>query len=585
MKSLLNEDRVWREEQLDEELIARIREELNCSSVFARVVARRYGDEVERARLQPGFTGAFPENILHSPDDLPDSSLAVERIVEALEKRQGIFIHGDFDVDGLSSSALVYRGIRGIKDLPGPSKVKVDVGSRSVGHGISKNVSSRLLEEDFDLLITTDCGVRGIDEISHLQNFGVDVVVTDHHEPADNLPPAVAVVDPKRGDSSYPNPYLSGAGVAFKVVSRLHNELGIDKEVERGLLQLAALGTVSDLVPLIVGGEDENRWLVKSGLKELEEKPITGVSALLGETSRSGEEVTPETISYRIAPKLNSANRVGDPQVSFLLLATEREDRAAHLAKTLIDYDRDRSRLQNKLLRSAREKLADRGFDPEKENLVFVSGEGWNPGIIGLIASRLSNHYGLPAVAVSRERTRVRGSARGVDGVSVVEALEECSDCLTRFGGHEMAGGFAASSSDLAELRSCLESWAARQKLERGKATRESFLDARLDPVQVTRGLYDELKRLSPFGRGNPRPKFWMEGLKIVSARRVGNSKSHLKMKLAGEDEVLDCIGFGMGEDLPVLKEEDTVSPVFTLDLNEWRGQEKIQLKLEDFLS
>ncbi len=585
MRSLLDEDRVWHEKEVDEELVGRTREELNSSSVFARVVSRRYGEGVERARLIPGYIDGLPEKAFHSPDDLPDIEPAVDRIIEALEKEQDVFIHGDFDVDGLSSSALVYRGIRGVQDLPGPGKVKVDVGSRNVGHGISRNVSARLLEEDFDLLITTDCGVRGMDEISHLQSFGVDVVVTDHHEPAEDLPPAVAVVDPKREDSSYPNPYLAGAGVAFKVIRHLRDELGLEAEGGKGLLQLAALGTVSDLVPFIVDGEDENRWLVRSGLEEVGKDPITGISALLGETGQSENGLTPETVSYRLAPKLNSANRVGDPQVSFLLLATENEDRAAHLAKTLIDYDRDRSRLQKKLLRSAREKLSNRGFDPDEENLIFVSGEDWNQGIIGLIASRLSSRFGLPAVAVSRERTEVRGSVRGVAGMSVIEALEECSDYLTRFGGHEMAGGFAASSSDLTELKACLKSWAKDQDLEQGEEKKENYLDARLDPVQANRKLYDELEGLSPFGRGNPRPKFWMEGLKIVSARRVGNSKNHLKMKLAGENEVLDCIGFGMGDDLPALQEEGRVNPVFTLDLNEWRGEEKVQLKLEDFLS
>ncbi|MBS3766018.1 DHH family phosphoesterase, partial [Candidatus Bipolaricaulota bacterium] len=420
MRSLLDEDRVWHEKEVDEGLVGRTREELNSSSVFARVVSRRYGEGVERARLIPGYIDGLPEKAFHSPDDLPDIEPAVDRIIEALEKEQDVFIHGDFDVDGLSSSALVYRGIRGVQDLPGPGKVKVDVGSRNVGHGISRNVSARLLEEDFDLLITTDCGVRGMDEISHLQNFGVDVVVTDHHEPAEDLPPAVAVVDPKREDSSYPNPYLAGAGVAFKVIRHLRDELGLEAEGGKGLLQLAALGTVSDLVPFIVDGEDENRWLVRSGLEEVGKDPITGISALLGETGQSENGLTPETVSYRLAPKLNSANRVGDPQVSFLLLATENEDRAAHLAKTLIDYDRDRSRLQKKLLRSAREKLSNRGFDPDEENLIFVSGEDWNHGIIGLIASRLSSRFGLLAVAVSRERTKVRGSVRGVAGMSVI---------------------------------------------------------------------------------------------------------------------------------------------------------------------
>ncbi|MFP4201853.1 MAG: single-stranded-DNA-specific exonuclease RecJ [Candidatus Acetothermia bacterium] len=584
MKSLINQDRVWREKEVDEELVRRNKEKLNCSSVFARVVSRRYGLETDQISLFPEADDEIPESVFHPPGSLPDLNPAVDRIIKALEKGEDIFIRGDFDVDGLSSSALVYRALKNLRDPNGPGRIKVDVGSRNVGHGISKKVSARLLEEDFDLLITTDCGVRGTEEIAHLQRFGVDVIVTDHHEPAETLPPALAVVDPKREDSDYPNPYLAGAGVAFKLIEQLRGELNYSEE-EGGLIQLAALGTVSDLVPLVVEGEDENRWIVRRGLKEMKKNPITGITALLGESGWREGKITPETVSYRIAPKLNSANRVGDPQVSFLLLATESEERANHLAKTLIDYDRDRSRLQNKLTRSARKKLSERGFNPSDEDLVFVVGDEWNQGIIGLIASRLASRFGLPAVAVRRERTRCRGSARGVEGVSVVKGLESCSDYLIRFGGHEMAGGFTASSSNLSELRECLEEWAAGQEPESSEDQGENYLDARLDPVQVNRNLYEELNGLAPFGKGNPRPKFWMKGLKMVSARRVGNSKNHLKVKLAGRGVGLDGIGFGMGEDLSVLKSQETVSPVFTLDLNEWRGREKVQLKLKDFLS
>ena len=585
MKSLFDHSRVWREKDVNKGLVEQVRKKLNCSGVYARVVSDRYGWDFERSELLPSASGEPPEGAIHPPEDLKGLNSATDRIVEALENEEKIFVHGDFDVDGLSSSALVYRGLKGIEKTPGPETVKVDVGSRNFGHGISKNVSSRLLEEDFDLLITTDCGVRGAEEIAHLQDFGVDVIVTDHHEPSDELPPALAVIDPKRKDSNYPNPHLAGAGVAYKLVRGLQSKLDLEMSSNRESLQLAALGTVADLVPLVVEGEDENRWLVKAGLDSMGKDPLMGISALLGETGGEKEKITPETVSYRIAPKLNSANRVGDPQVSFLLLATESERRARHLAKTLIDYDRDRSRSQDKLIRRAREKLKDRGFDPEEKNLVFVSGENWNQGIIGLVASRLSSSFGLPAVAVSREKTRIRGSARGVDGVNIVEGFENCSEHMIRFGGHEMAGGFSASSSVTSRLRECLENWASNQSFQGGEEAREKLLDARLDPVQVTRNLYDELEGLEPFGKGNPKPKFWMKDLKIVSARRVGNSKRHLKMKLAGNDEVLDGIGFGMGENLPALKKERQVNPVFTLDLNDWRGQKKIQLKLKDFLS
>ncbi len=584
MKSLLNKDRFWRENRIEEDLVDQVRKKLNCSRVFAELVADRYGESHERASLSLESLRGSPEDVFHSPEDLPDMSEAVERIVKALEEEQKVFIQGDFDVDGLSSSALLYRGLRNLESLPGPGELKVEVGNRDSGHGISREVSSRLIDEEFDLLITTDCGVKGVAEITHLRNFGVDVIVTDHHEPSDSLPPALAVVDPKRDDSDYPNSYLAGAGVAYKLVQGLLNEIG-DKRNESGtLVQLAALGTISDLVPLVVDGEDENRWLVRAGLEELNQNPLTGVSAILGETGRKDSEIGPDTVSYQIAPKLNSANRVGDPQVSFLLLATENREKADHLAKTLIDYNRDRSRIQNKLTRQAVNKLQEIGFDPEEEGIVFVAGEDWNPGILGLISSQLSSKYNLPAVTVSKSRPKSRGSARGTGGLSIYEGLKECSRHLSKFGGHEMAGGFSVDSFRLEPLRECLKSWAS-SKLEEYDKTEEKSVDSRLDSTQVSLDLFRELQTLAPFGKGNPKPKFWMDGLEVVSARRVGSSKNHLKMKLGDGEEIMDSIGFGMGEELALIKDQDKVRPVFTLDLNDWGGRESVQLKLEDFLS
>ena len=583
MKSLFNSDRVWIPTNPDEDLVGRVRQDLNCSRIFAALIVSRYGKNFQRANLTSESGEDLPEEVFHSANRLPDLAKAVDRIRQALTEEQKVFIHGDFDVDGLTSASLVYRGLKNLQSVPGPGRLKVDVGHRDFGHGISKQTSSRLINEEFDLLITTDCGVKGIEEISHLNNFGIDVIVTDHHEPSDVLPPAVAVLDPKREDADYPNPYLAGAGVAYKLVEELLKEIDGICKPRSDLVQLAALGTVSDLVPLVSEGEDENRWLVKVGLEEMRKNPVTGISALLGELSVDPEDISSETISYRIAPKLNSANRVGDPQVSFLLLSTGNQSRANHLARTLIDYDRDRSRLQDKLTRKATNQLDETGFEPESESLVFVVGDEWNPGLLGLVSSRLSGKFNLPAITVSKSTPRCRGSVRGVEGLSVYEGLDSCSRYLSRFGGHEMAGGFTVNGSDLDSLRSCLKDWASSE-LNTSKEVEGNTLESKLDPVQVNRKLYGEIQNLAPFGVGNPEPDFWMEQLEVISARRVGSSKNHLKIKLSAGDKVLDCIGFGMGERLSRLKEEKKVNPVFTLDLNEWGGRKRVQLKLKDFV-
>ncbi len=581
MKSLLDRGRVWQPLEVDRELIEKARNDLGCSRTFARILTNRYGRAYKSVKEDP-------TDGLHSPDELPDISPAVDRIIQALEKEEDVFIHGDFDVDGLSSAAILYRGLKGIEKFPGPGRLKVCVGDRDRGHGLNREVSARLIDEGFDLLITTDCGVKGTQEIAHLSNHGVDVVVTDHHEPPEDLPPAIGVVDPKVSSSTYPNPYLAGAGVAFKLMEELYGRVGREGQEDRGeLLQLAALGTVADLVPLLVDGEDENRLLARLGIEEMEEDPIPGVSVLLHEISRGArrrEPVSPEDISYRIAPKLNSANRVGDPKVGFLLLATDDHEKARHLARTLIDYDRDRSRVQRKLIREAEEQLKVNDFSPEREGVVFAVGQNWNPGVIGLVSSRLSNKYGLPAITVSRGERRSRGSARSVSGLSIVEGFRHCDDHLEKYGGHSMAGGFTVPSREIDDLHRCLNDWAIRET-ETSQVEKLDHLEGELSPGEASMGLAEELGRLRPFGEGNPEPRFFMKGLNAVSVRRVGKSKKHLKVKLAGKDEIFDGIGFGMGESTSQVDFSQPVNPVFTLEVNVWNGERNVQLNLKDFVA
>lgn len=580
MKSLLHGSRVWQVRGEDPGLIERAQDDLGCSATFARILTNRYGQSY------PVVSGT-PESGLHPPGELPDVDKAVQRIITALEEKEAVFIQGDFDVDGLSSAAIIYRGLKEISEFPGSGKLKVGVGDRERGHGLNKEISARLIDEGYDLLITTDCGVKGNEEINHLRNHGADVIVTDHHEPANGLPPAVAVVDAKRNSSKYPNPNLAGAGVAYKVIEKLYEEIGFSDAPSRSsLLQLAALGTISDLVPLVMDGEDENRRIAKLGIQEIEERPIPGISVLLKETSssRQDEPVSPTQISYRLAPKLNSANRVGDPKVGFLLLSTDDFDRARHLSTTLIDYDRDRSRAQRRMIREAEEQLKLDGDPLEDGGVIFVAQEGWNPGVIGLVSSHLSNKYGRPAVAVNKEKRKCRGSARSVEGLSIVDGFRQCAEHLDRFGGHTMAGGFTTHTNDLQKLESCLNSWVLSE-LDDERNAEVRYVEGELKPGDVSMSFLEELELLRPFGEGNPEPRFVMKNLNPVSVRRVGKSKKHLKLKLAGRNEMFDCIGFGLGEGLSKLGLDGPVNPIFTLEVNVWNGERRIQLKLKDFVA
>lgn len=580
MNSLLYNDQIWEQAEGNESLIAEAQQELDCSKAFARVVTNRYGSSYS-------LVSRSPKEALNPTKELPDLTPALDRLEKALEDGEDIFIQGDFDVDGLSSAAILYRGLKGVRGFSGPGKLKVGVGDRIKGHGLNRELSSRLIRGNFDLLVTTDCGVKDQEEISHLQDCGVDVIVTDHHQPPEVLPPALAVVDPKRTSSGYPNPYLAGAGVAYKLMDAFYQRLVSEKGVRGSLLQLAALGTVADLVPLLADGVDENRHLVKLGLQRMQEEPIPGLASLfnrLGERDWWKKPVEARHISYRLAPKLNSANRVGDPKVGFLLLATNDTPRADYLVKTLIDYDRDRSRVQKKVIREAKEKLELQCFDPGSRGVVFVVGSNWNLGVIGLVSSKLSSEYELPAVTVSKMGGKCRGSMRSVEGLSVVEGFNRCSEHLIQFGGHSMAGGFTAYARELDSLRDCLNKWSQEKSVARDQKN-VNYFEAELRPELASMNLVEELESLKPFGEGNPAPTFYMRNLDVIDVRQVGKLQKHLKLTLASRDEIFSCIGFGLGDSVSDIQAAEAVNPIFNLEENVWNGERNLQLNLEDFVA
>ena len=586
MNSILSHS-LWEIAQLPTELVEEVQGRLSASRTFARAAVRRYGSSYSLLERKDRV-------LIHPPSALEDLPRAVDRIKRSLKAGEKIFIKGDFDVDGLASAAIVYRGLRRLKrssELPWTyDGLKVELGNRSEGHGLGRLLSSRLVKDDFDLLITTDCGIKESLEISHLAQFGIDVIVTDHHEPPveEELPPAYALIDPKRASCSYPNSALSGCGVAYKLMEGLYGELGLPFDREGELSGLLALGTVADVSPLIADGDPENRILVKRGLNRLSANPPTGVAALMEELDmEEGEEISPRDIGFRLAPKLNAANRVGDPKVGFLLLTTENYDRALHLAGTLSAYDGDRYSSQQEVLSQCREKIDKADLSPGQAPLLFISGKGWSPGIIGLVASRLSDRYDTPAVVVTEEDGDCRGSARSVSGVNIVEGLRYCGEFLDRFGGHEMAAGFRLKRDMLDQFRSCLNDWARGEG--KAKVDKEAkLLDGELRAEDLGKDLYEELQRMAPFGPGNPRPLFLLEEGDFTDMRRVGKTDAHLKARWVGGGKAVDVIGFNLGKAYDKLSEIRSnggrIRAVVGLDMDDWQGKRSLQLEVKDFV-
>ena len=570
-RSLVRSGNRWTFEPVSDTRVTYLAQELGLSQPLARVLASRC-DEGKAQELLCNDLSA-----LGSPFDFQGIDEALERIEQALQRNERIFIHGDFDVDGLTSSALLYRALGQL----GATNVKAEIGDRQRGHGLRPQVIQRLIDDEFDLLITTDCGISDVEEIQTLRDHGIDTVITDHHEPPEVLPPARAIVNPRQNDCHYPNAHLAAVGVIFQTVSGLLESRGVGRDAVRPYLDLAMLGTVGDLVPLVRGTCVENRALVQSGLNLLAEGGGTlGLRVLIERLDLDFESLTAGELSYIVIPKLNAANRVGDPRVAFLLLTTEDRDRAEYLAEVLIDYNQDRRKAQE-TLREATESLLESQMDLGHDRSIVLAGEGWNPGVIGLVASDLVEAYHLPTILISKGDDVARASCRSIREFNMIEALTEHAKLFERFGGHHMAAGFSIQPERIPEFQEMFGEY-AREALA-GLANPIQKIDAELRPEEITLDLYDEMQRLGPFGMGNRSPRFLLRDATVIDGRAVGAGGKHLKLKLAAGSQELGAIGFTYGQYLANV-DRTPIDVVFKLSRDTWNGETSVQLSLLDVL-
>lgn len=572
MRSLIRKGRDWKIAPLpDNSLIQEIQATLHCARPFAILLARRGGQNWERL-IDPGLHN------LHSPFGLLGVEEGVSRLVEAINNEERLFIHGDFDVDGLTGATLLYQSLF---PLFPKGRIKVDVGDRGRGHGLSPEFVSRVITEGFTVVLTVDCGVSNGEEIDQLRQAGIDTIVTDHHIPPPQLPPAVAVIDPQRPGETYPNRYLAGVGVAYKLICALYERVG--RPIPRQFLDLVALGTLADLVPLSEEGEVENRAMVREGFCLLSrgEGSSLGLRVLMERLSINPKKLTATDVSYVIAPKLNAANRTGDPKVAFLLLTTGVSKRAEYLTEVLLDYNRDREIAQDDLISQAEERMAEEGTDPTGDGMIILHGKYWNEGILGLVASNLADRYRVPTIVISQGDRVSRASCRSVDGFDMAACLEQHAELLLHYGGHEMAAGFSASNDVLPELRKRLLDYIAeRRPAQQSDASK--WIDAQTAIDQIDMRLYTNIRSLSPYGPGNPAPLLLLadcafEGLSVVGARR-----QHLKGKVVQDGSLLPFIAFRMGRYLNTFEEARGASLVFRAGFDNWQGS--VQLEVVDLV-
>jgi len=540
---------------------------LSLPEPVCSVLAVRGVTDVEEAKrfLRPRLEH------LYDPASLADAPRAAERIVRAIRAGETILVHGDYDVDGICATALLTRWLRSL----GAQVVPFVPHRLRDGYDFSAAGLTAAREAGATLIVTADCGTVAHETVRSARASGIDVVVTDHHTVGAELPGAYAVVNPRRPDCAYPEKELCGTGLAFKLCALVGSLMGAAPDDLAAYLDLVALATVADLVPLT----GENRVLVAYGLRRFARSNVAGVRALMAVAAVGPDEVTAGKIGFVIAPRINAAGRIGDSMDALRLLLTDDEREAARLAEQLDRTNRERQQEDARTLEEALALLEER-YDPERDYGVVLWAEGWHPGVIGIVASRVVERIHRPVVLVALDGDRGRGSARSVPGFHLYDALHACAHHLGRFGGHRQAAGMDIDAEALPAFRDDFNA-SARARLGPDELRPSLRPDIELALSSADLDLAHWLSYLGPHGVGNPGPLFLARGVRLDRAKVVG--ERHIKARLASEGGGLDAIAFGLAERVqPEALGRGPHDVLFRLEKNEWQGTTRAQARLVD---
>ena len=506
---------------------------------------------------------------LHDPMLMKDMDKAVARVKLALHRGEKIAVFGDYDVDGITATVLLVHYLRSL----GADCVKFIPRRIEDGYGLGKDALQSLREQGVNLVITVDCGITGIEEAQFAREIGLDLVITDHHECKDILPDAVAVVDPRQNDCPYPFKHLAGVGVALKLVLALG--VGHEEELLERYCTLAAIGTVADVMKM----SDENRTIVHRGLSAITDTKFIGLRALLKETCLWDKSITSIQVGYILAPRINAAGRMGQAELAADLLLTDDIAQAELLSRQLCDLNRERQAVEQEIFSQAEEQL-EQLPDDQRHALVLAS-EVWHQGVVGIVASRLSEKYSCPSFMIHLQNGKGKGSCRSYGGFNLFAALEACSDLLIDFGGHELAAGFNIYEKDIPAFCERMNRFVYERQ---GGQIPVSVLDVDViiqDPEILTIEEVSALTRLEPYGSGNARPVFVLPSVTVENIQSVGQNR-HLKLRLRCEGQTFDAIFFCMTAENCSITTGSCVDAAFYLQINEFRGSSSVQLQLID---
>ena len=548
-----------------QEKIKELEEKYQINQLLATILVNRNITEPEKLKIFLHPT----RNDFHDPFLMPDMQKAVNRIKRAIENQEKVIIYGDYDADGITSITVLKSFLEEIglhTDYYIPNRL-------NEGYGLNKPAVKKIADENYDLMITVDCGISAVEEIKYANELGLETIITDHHEVAEQLPEALAIVDAKRKDNQYPCRDLAGVGVVFKLTQALSKEFNLPEETSLKYLDIVCVGTISDIVPL----RDENRVIAKLGLLLVNQTKNIGLKSLL--MSSGYKNIDSTTISFGVAPRINACGRMGHAEKALKLFLSKNINEVNELTKELNEYNRIRQETEKNIYEEAVKKIEDQHLD--QNATIVVAGENWHHGVIGIVASKITDLYFKPSILLCYEDDIAKGSGRSIPGFDLHDALMKCTDTIDSFGGHSMAIGITVKREMVEPFRQEVEAIAKNLHIE--EILPVIKIDSKVELSEISKEMVASLKELEPFGEGNKTPIFAIKNLKIDSIRALSEGK-HLKMSLRDNNTIVNAIGFNMGHLVDEYRIGDKIDIVGVLEVNSFNGVESLQINLKDVM-
>lgn len=555
----------WIVKEINNEKVELLKAKFNLSNLVAKILSNRniLGREMQEDDIKKFLNPTRDD--FYDPFLLPDMEQAVERIEQAINNNEKILIYGDYDADGITSTTILIKFFKEI----GVEVDKYIPNRLEEGYGINNKALEEIKNRGIDLIITVDTGITANDQVKYANELGLDVIITDHHEPSDEIPKAVAVIDAKRKNNKYPFNQLAGCGIAFKLTQAISIKRKLEPSKYLKNLDIVSIGTISDLVPLV----DENRVIVKLGLMLVKQTKNIGLRKLLLKSQL--KELDSTSISFGITPRINAAGRLGNQNDALNLFITEDAKEAERLSEILNSYNIERQKIGNKIYEEAISQLKDK-----EKNCIILGKEDWHHGVIGIVSSKITEKFNKPSILLCFENNIAKGSGRSVPGFDLYKAISSTKEYLLGFGGHTMACGLSLTVENFEKFKEAISKY-IDENLDISKLEKEIYIDEILTIDDLDIEKIKELKSLEPFGEENPEPIIMYKNVEINGIRTLSENK-HLKLSLKKNDKIIDAIGFNLGELAEKYKIGDTIDIVGNIEINSFNGKDLIQIRLID---